>query len=234
MKKVVKILLLCVFMGILSFVFYIYKLHSLSVEGNALFEYRCLHVNPPLIAYKSEFLKYADFLNNYPDTQYTPEDVTGFLDGYIEGMRAYVPEETKWLEMQKKFTERWDFQLIEPWYIKEGSLYQWKMYEAYRDDAVSLLKLVDNPETISDDDLKPGNTSEERQRRDSYSQKYFDFFEKASEIPDWRKHFTSVPVPESCTDENMIIPDTSGSIDWDRDPDSTPSGVPIDPYGLKA
>lgn len=233
MKKVIKILLLCVFVGILSFAFYIYKLHSLAVEGNALFEYRCLHVNPPLIAYKNDFLKYADFLNNYPDTPYTPEDVAGFLDGYIEGMRAYIPEETKWLEMQKKFTERWDFQLIEPWYIKEASFYQWKMYEGYRDDAVSLLNLVDNPDAANKN-LKPGDSSEERQRRDSYSQKYFDFFEKASEIPDWRKYFGSVPVPESCTDENMIIPDTSGTIDWDRDPDSTPSGVPIDPYGFKA
>lgn len=233
MKRIIKILLLCAVIGILSFIFYIYKLHSLAVEGNALFEYRCLHVNPPLIAYKNSFLKYADFLNSYPDTQYTPEEVAGFLDGYIEGMRAYVPEETKWLEMQKKFIDRWDYQLIEPWYIKEAGLYQWKMYEDYRDDAVSLLNLVDNPETANKN-LKPGDTSEERERRDAYAEKYFDLFEKASEIPDWRKYFGSVPVPEGCTDENMFIPNTSGSIDWDRDSESTPSGVPIDPYGLKA
>lgn len=233
MKKILKILFLCVFVGILSFVFYIYKLHSLAVDGNALFEYRCLHVNPPLIAYKNEFLKYADFLNNYPNTQYTPEEVADFLDGYIEGMRTYVPEETKWLEMQKKFTDRWDFQLTEPWYIKEASVYQWKMYEGYRDDAASMLYLVDHPETAKKD-FNPDNISEERKRRDTYSQQYFDFFEKASSIPDWRKYFSSVPVPEGCTDENMIIPDTSGSIDWGRDPDSTPSGIPIDPYGVKA
>lgn len=233
MKSIIKILLLCLFVGILSFIFYIYKLHSLAVEGNALFEYRCLHVNPPLIAYKNSFLKYADYLNSYPDTEYTPEQVGNFISGYIEGMRAYVPEETKWLEMQKKFIDRWDYQLIEPWYMKEAGLYQWKMYEGYRDDAVSLLNLIDHPET-ADPNLKPGDTSEERDRRDSYSQKYFDFFEEASKIPDWRKRFGSVSIPEGCTPENTFIPDTSGAIDWDRDPDSTPSGVPIDPYGVKA
>jgi len=233
MKNIVKILLLGVSVGILSFVFYIYKLHSLAVEGNALFEYRCLHVNPPLIAYKNSFLKYADYLNSYPDTQYTPEQVGSFISGYIEGMRAYVPEETKWLEMQKKFIDRWDYQLIEPWYMKEAGLYQWKMYEGYRDDAASLLNLFDHPETANQN-LRPGDTSEERDRRDSYSQKYFDFFEEASKIPDWRKRFGSVPIPEGCTPENTFIPDTSGAIDWERKPESTPSGVPIDPYGIKA
>ncbi len=211
---------------------YLYKLHALAVEGNALFEYRCLHVNPPLIAYKNAFLKYAEFLNTYPDTKYTPEDVKGFIDGYISGMRAYVPEETNWLEMQKKFVDRWDFQLLEPWYIREASGYQWKMYEGYRDDAASLLYMTDHPETARTD-MKPGDVSEERQRRDLYSQKYFDLFERASKIPDWRKYFSSLPVPKGCTEENMMIPNTSGAIDWERgEKDATPSAVPIDPYGV--
>ncbi len=209
---------------------YLYKLHSLAVEGNALFEYRCLHTNPPLIAYKNSFLKLADYLKN-PD-KYKGDDVKGFIDGYISGMRAYIPEETKWLEMQKKFIDRWDFQLLEPWYIREASGYQWKMYEGYRDDAASLLYMTDHPETARTD-MKPGDVSEERQRRDMYAQKYFDLFERASKIPDWRKYFSSLPVPKGCTEENMMIPNTSGAIDWERgEKDATPSAVPIDPYGV--
>lgn len=225
------ILILLVFLtGITGF--YLYKLHALAVEGNNLFEYRCVHVNPSLISYKNSFLKYADFLNTYPDTKYTPEDVKGFIDGYISGMRAYIPEETRWLEMQNKFIDRWDYKLIEPWYIKEAGVYQWKMYEGYRDDAASLLYMTDHPETARKD-MKPGDVSEERQRRDTYAQKYFDLFEKASKILDWRKFFGSVPVPKGCTEENMMVPNTSGSIDWEGNTrDATPSGVPIDPYGI--
>lgn len=204
----------------------------LAVEGNNIFEYRCLHVNPPLISYKNAFLKYADFLNSYPTTEYTPEEVQEFIEGYISGMRAYVPEETKWLDMQKKYIDRWDYKLIEPWYIQEGGIYQWKMYEGYRDDATSLLTTYDEPETAPKD-LKPGDVTEERQRRDTYAQKYFDHFEKASQTRDWRKFFGTVPIPKGCTEENIMIPNTSGAIDWDCDPnDATPSGIPIDPYGV--
>lgn len=210
-------------------IFFLYKLHSLAVEGNNIFEYRCLQVNPPLIAYKNAFLKFADYLKN--PNAHTGDQVKEFLDNYIAGMRAYIPEESKWLETQRKFIDRWDYQLIEPWYIKEAGEHQWKMYEGYRDDAVTLLITVDNPESAKD--IRPGYVSEARQRRDSYSQKYFEFFKKASQISDWRKFFGSVPVPEGCTEENMYIPNTSGSIDWDRDSkEATPSGVPIDPYGV--
>lgn len=231
MSKVFKIIFIILGLLFIGFLFYIYKLHSLAIEGNKIFEYRCVNVNPPLIAYKNAFLKYADFLNTYPNTKYTHDQAKEFIDDYISGMRAYVPEETKWLDMQKSFVDRWDYQLIEPWYIKEGGVYQWKMYEGYRDDANSLLRTFDNPELA--EDIKQGDVSEERKRRDTYTQKYFDFYKKASQIRDWRKSFGTVPVPQGCTKENIMIPDTSGSIDWERDKhEGTPSGVPIDPYGI--
>lgn len=231
MKKVFKILLSGFFFIIVVFGFYLYKLHALSAEGNTIFEYRCLHVNTHLIAYKNAFLKYADFLNTYPNTKYSPDQVKEFLDEYFSGLKAYVPEETKWLDMQKKFIDRWDFQLMEPLYMKEGSVYQWKMYEGYRDDAMTMVRLLDNPE--SSKNVQLGDVTEERQRRDKYMKLYFDFFEKASKIRDWRKFFSYVPVPKGCTKENIMIPNTSGSIDWQRgSQDATPSGIPIDPYGV--
>lgn len=231
-EKFIKYLVGLIILTLLVFGIYTYKLHALAVEGNALFEYRCLHVNPPLIAYKNAFLKYADFLNTYPDTKYTPEQVKGFLDGYLSGVRAYVPEETKWLDMQKKFIERWDFQLIEPWYMKEYGEYQWKMYEGYRDDAKSILEKFDHPELVKSVPSLD-YVSEERQRRDTYIQKYFDFYKKATQIRDWRKLLGTVPVPKGCTEENTMIPNTSGAIDWEGDDhEATPPVVPIDPYGL--
>lgn len=217
-----------IFLGLclIVFLFYIYKLHALALEGNEIFEYRCTNVNPHLIAYKNSFLKYADYLNTYPNTKYSQEQAKEFVDGYIKGMQKYLPEETNWLEMQNKFINRWDFQLFEPWYIKEAGLYQLEIYKAYRDDAKQILNTYNNPELGKN--VKPGNISEERVRRDTYTQKYFELHEKAAKIGDWRKSFGRVPIPKGCTSENVDIPDTSGSINWSGEsPTPFPPIIPI-------
>jgi len=197
----------------------------LAVEGNKIFALRCTKVNPLLIGYKNSFLKFADYLKN-PD-KYTGDEVRGFFDGYIEGMKAYVPEETKWLETQQKFMSRWDFKLTAPWYIKQAAEYQWKMYEAYRDDAKFMLETY---EAEGNKDEIKTNFQEARKRRDEYEQKYHEFFDQALEINDWRKIFGHVPIPEGCTKETLTIPNTSGSIDWEgKSATPSPTLVPIDP-----
>lgn len=53
---------------------------------------------------------------------------------------------------------------------------------------------------------------------------------QASEIKDWRKIFSYVPLPEGCTKETLTIPNTSGSIDWEgKSATPSPTLVPIDP-----
>ena len=68
--------------------------------------------------------------------------------------------------------------------------------------------------------------SEARERKIKYEQLYYDFFDQAIKINDWRKLLGDVPIPEGCTDENMTIPDTSGSIDWNGEEDPVP--IPIE------
>ncbi|MEK7451168.1 MAG: hypothetical protein AAB662_04505 [Patescibacteria group bacterium] len=221
MNKKNKILLSLVILVIVAFGLYIYKLHALAVEGNKIFEQRCLIVNPPLISYKNSFLKFADFLKN-PD-KYSSSEVKGFFDDYIAGMRKYITEETKWLESDRKYLDRWDFKLIEPWYIKQGGEIQWKLYEAYRDDARYILEPFDVGKITSENDIKQ---KEARDRRDNYSQMYFEFVDKATKISDWRKQFGNVPVPRGCTKENMRIPNTTGVLDGN---DSLPPATaPVD------
>ncbi len=224
MKKAVKYFAIFVFFVLICFGFYLYKLHAPAVEGNEIFALRCIKVNPPLIGYKNSFLKLADYLKN-PD-KYTSDEARGFFDGYIEGMKTYVSEETKWLETQKKFMDSWDFKLIEPWYIKQAADYQWKMYEAYRDDAKFMLETYEAGEDESE--IK-ANFQDARKRRDEYEQKYHEFFDQALEINDWRKIFGHVPIPEGCTKETLIIPNTSGSIDGEGTATPSPSMAPIDP-----
>jgi hypothetical protein len=217
MKLIIKIVSVILITTIFVFGFYLYKLHALAVESNNLFEQRCLKVNPELISYKNSFLKFADYFN-HPD-RYSQDEVLKFYDGYMSGMRSYIKEETQWLNIQKTFISRWDFKLIEPGYIKQGGDYQWKMYEGYRDDAQFQVDIVDKK--INTEQIK-SNTSEPRARRDKYIGLYNNFFMKASAIKDWRKIFASVPLPKGCTKKNTIIPDTSGSINWDGKPTPTP------------
>ncbi len=224
MNKKFKILLPLFILGIVIFGVYAYKLHALAVEGNKIFEQRCLKVNPPLIGYKNSFLKFADYLKN--PNKYSGDEVKGFFNDYIAGMRKYVEEESKWLEIDRKYLESWDFKLIEPWYIKTGGEYQWKMYEGYRDDAKYLLVTFDQKKAAPDNDSKQ---KEARDRRDKYSQLYFDHFKKASKISDWRKIFGSVPLPKGCNEENLTIPNTTGAIDWgDNSASPSPTMAPVE------
>ena len=225
LRELIIILLIIV---VIVFGLYLYKLHDLALEGNKIFEYRCLNVNPHLIGYKNTFLKYADHMNN-PDWA-DGDQMWELMNSYIDQMRLYVEAENKWLEMDKQFNNRWDYKLIEPDYIQYAGYLQWKMYEGYRDDALTMLDTWDHPEKakiIND----PTYVSEERQRRDEYSRQYYEFFDMAVQINDWRKFFAQVPIPAGCTQENTRIPNTSGSIKWQEEGgESTPSSVPIDPY----
>jgi len=208
--------------------FYLYDLHGSMVEANNIFAIRCTTVNPPLIAYKTSFLNFADAIQN-PD-KYTTEQIKGFYNGYNSGMKKYVTEENKWLSLQNNFMNRWDFQLFQPWYIKKAELLQWKMYGAYRDDAQYLIDIGDQKIVLKD----PFSLNNEvRDRRDKASEEYFNFYQQATEIRDWRKYIQYVPYPNVCNEKNTTIPNTAGSIDWEGK-SATPSSefVPIDPYNV--
>lgn len=222
MKKVFLAILALVAISIVLFATYAYKLHSLAVDGDKIFAFRCTNVNPHLIAYKNSFLKFADYLNN--PKKYTVDDARGFFDDYISEMRVYAEEESKWLEMDQKHLDRSDFKLIEPWYIKEAGGYQLKMYEAYRDFARYTVQTFD---AKSPSDNYEVIINEIKDRREKYEKLYFELYGEALEINDWRKIFGNVPMPKKCKEENLIIPDTSGALNWDGTP--TPTPIPIKP-----
>jgi hypothetical protein len=220
-KKIIRPILILLGIIVVLFGFYAYKLHSLAIEGNKIFELRCTSVNPPLIAYKNSFLKFADYLKD--PKRYKESDVKTFYDDYISGMRMYVVKENNWLDVNNKYLSQWDFKLIEPWYIKQAGELQLKMYEGYRDDAQAMLAIWDNK--VTSDDLNAKQIAA-RKRRDDAETQYFDFFDKAVSVSDWRKIFANLPVPNGCTEENMTIPQTGGAIDWGGTPTPEPKGAP--------
>jgi hypothetical protein len=227
-KNIIKVAGVIIILVLLTSGFYLYDLHSSMVEANNIFALRCTTVNPPLIAYKTAFLGFADAIQN--PNNYTKKQTIGFYNDYNSGMKKYVVEENKWLSLQNNFINRWDFKLFQPWYIKKAELLQWNMYEGYRNDAQYLIDIADQKIVLKD---PFSSNNEVRDRRDKASEEYFSFYKQAIEIKDWRKFIQYVPYPSVCTEKNTTIPNTSGSIDWEGK-SATPSSefVPIDPYNV--
>jgi len=199
-----------------SIVIYLFKLRTLSIEGNNIYGIRCVETNVHLINYKSSFLNFADALKNPDD--YKNGELMEFFNTYVSEMKLYVLDEVKWLDLQKGYISRWDFKLFEPWYIKEGFNIQWKIYEAYLDDAKTMLEVYDSQGAVNNlDDIK-----EIRKRISDFQDKYDELYDKVSIQNDWRRRFIYIPSPEACTEETEIIPNTSGSIEWEEK-SATPS-----------
>ncbi len=147
------------------------------------------------------------------------------FENYISLMRVYLEEENKWLEKQSTYVNRWDFQLLEPWYIKQAAEYQLEMYYGYRDDAKYMLEIVNAGDLTDELSVK---VDDAKDRRDKFSELYYAFGNEASEIFDLRKFLVIIPSPDGCTEENMSIPSTFGSVDWKGDDEERPL-IPLDP-----
>jgi hypothetical protein len=216
-KKIFKIFLVIFIFALLVFGFYLYKLHALAVEGNNIFEQRCLVVNPSLIAYKNSFLSFAEAVKN-PD-KFTAEQAADFYIAYFDGIRDYSPKEDSWIKTQSAYLNRWDFKLIEPWFVKEAGSYQIQMYEGYRDEAQATVDVMDGK--ISNDEFNKRFT-DARDKRNQYTDLYNGIFDVVLPIHDWRKFFGSVPLAAGCNDANLTIPDTTGALDATPPPAENP------------
>lgn len=224
MKRKTKYLIGLILFFTLLFGFYTYKLRTLAVEGNKIFEERCTQVNPHLISYKNAFLQYADYLND--PTEEKLKEVGNYLNDYVEGMRNYVIAENEWLDKNEVYMNKWDFKMFEPWYLKEVANYQHEMYRGYRDESLRMLERVDEQRMGEEFNSM---FAEARDRRIHFENLYFEKFDEAVLIKDWRKIFGRVPIPVGCTEENMQIPNTSGSVNWGT---PTPEPVLIDPENV--
>jgi len=219
MKKITKLFLifLILVLGLLGG--YVYKLHSLAKEWNNLFEQRCLNVNPHLISYKNSFLLIADVLNQ-PEKYGDDMSISGSFQNYIFQLRAYLEEENKWLGNHFSYLNRWDVQLFMPLYMKKAANYYHKIYEAYKDYAELVIETIDNG-ALTEEIMN--KTNEARIKKLEYSNLYNDSMDEILRLRDWRKVIINMPLPKGCTKENMYIPETSGSINWEGEEKPAPS-----------
>lgn len=170
-------------------------------EGSILADSQCLTVNPIIIERKNHYLKSMEAAKN--------NDIAGYegeTTAYIERSKQYVEEQTKWLQTQHSYMDRWDFQFFLPGYMKQAAQYQ---YDSRKADVESTQFLIDAFEVA---ELNQSLSQELGQKaveqvkiRNEAEERYNALWDKPGRL-DWRTRF--IKVPESkCPDENFDFPD---------------------------
>lgn len=231
LKKIFNYFLILLAIVAIFFAYYLYKLRTLAIEGNRIFGLRCKNVNPLLIRYKKLFLKYSDYVNKFlQQGSLNDQDkyqLVKYFKNYLEKMEEYTKAEKNWLAVQKKFMERWDFKLFFPWYMKKGIQYQYEVYQGYLNDALYILDIKNGKVKFKPPSEKG---TEVRQKLNNAIERYNQFIlEELSGIRDWRRYVMNVPLDSLCTKENMTIPDTTNSINFEGETIIQPTTIPIDP-----
>lgn len=171
-------------------------------ESQRIFDDRCNNVNPVLIKYKQAYLDMVNLMKT--DPQPKSEPIINLYNQYLDGIRAYLPLEKSWLEKQRTFVNRWDFQTFEPKYMKDLAIAQTDMYQAYFDHAKSIIDIADNQSTNS--------ATVEKDNLYIASDKYFRLQDEATNLMDWRKLLWKEP-PVNCPEKNLEIPETGGALE---------------------
>lgn len=202
-------LILLLSLSTLLFLFglYAYKYNSLAMKGWELFNDRCNNVNPLYIKTKEQHL----FLSSVMAGEIEMENPENFIPE-IKNLNSYASEyldkENEWINNQENYFNRWDFQLIEPEYIKKAGEYQIMMYKSQ----YNYYKTVSDFFTplLAEDQSKPENSETVIDDLDKHSadmqkyrELYFEAFDEGVNKKDWRKTFGKVPEPD-CPEENLI------------------------------
>ncbi len=195
MKQTAKILVVVLFTFITFTFLYSRILQAQINKSGRLFDERCNKVNPAMISYKNSYLQFWEMIKN--PKNHTKEETRGKMAEYIEGIKKYIPLEDGWLSKQTSFVESWDFQAFQPKYVKDLAILQLKMYTSQRDSTRIIPDLWEG---------KPYDSTLAKKAQED-TDNYFEAYENAKEMKDWRKRLWQSP-PLNCPEENLIIPDT--------------------------
>lgn len=200
---------------ILPLVYYgasIFIYQSLVKEGSVLADNQCLHVNPIIIDRKNSYIKSIEALKANDFEEYERQ-----TDAYFAASEKYVTEQSKWLDTQKKYMDRWDFKYFNPSYVKAAAKHQ---YDSRNADTESTKLLIEsyqvsqlNKSLAEEIAQKSVNKIKERNEAD---RKYDEIWDNPGKL-DWRTRFIKVP-PSKCPDKNFDIPDVDNFLNPETSP----------------
>lgn len=193
---------------LLTFGLYAYKYKALAMEGWRLFNDRCNNVNPLYIKTRDQHSYLSEIMAGERELENPEEELIKEINNLNTFANEYLEAENNWLNSQRNYTNRWDFQLLEPEYVKKTGYYQIKMYESQ----YNYYKTVSDffSPLLADDQTRPENSETVIEDLDKYSKEmqeyrklYFEAFEEGQNKRDLRKFFGQVPKPD-CPEENLI------------------------------
>jgi hypothetical protein len=199
MRKVRKPLFIVLILIFGLFATYIFKYQQLINDGSVIADAHCLKVNPLIIERKNKYLDSMKVIQASGGAEaYWKE-----TESYLAVSKKYISAEEEWLEMQKKYMDRWDFNLLIPYHIKQAAQYQYEEREADRNSTDTLVKLFQEKDPVIQKQLS-GKVIDETNR----GKKADDEYNKIWDAPrtfDIRNYITKVP-PSKCPAENFDIP----------------------------
>lgn len=200
-KKILAVIAVIAALTFFYFAYSIFAYQKLVNEGSILADNQCMNVNPVIIERKNSYIKSIQALKDNDYDEYTRQ-----TDIYFDASKKYVSLQTEWLDEQKKFISRWDFQNFNPSYIKEAAKYQ---YESRMNDMESTKLLIDSYEVAqlnkSFSEELALKSMEKIKTRNELDKKYDAIWDNPGKL-DWRTRFIKVPASK-CPDENFNIPD---------------------------
>lgn len=212
--------ILAIFCGLLALIagyliFSTFEYQRLVNEGSVLADNQCMKVNPVIIDRKNSYIKSIQALKDDNYKEYEKQ-----TDNYFKASNQYVSLQTEWLDTQKKYMDKWDFQYFSPSYIKNAAKYQ---YESRKADMDSTKLLIESYEVAQlnkslSEELALKSMGKIKIRNDA-EKKYSDIWDNPGKL-DWRTRFIKVPASK-CPDENFNIPDVEDFLN----PKSVPANL---------
>lgn len=170
-------------------------------ESSVLEDNQCLNVNPLIIERKNSYIREIEAAKANNQDKFFKE-----IDNYFDISKKLVTAQKTWLDDQKAYMQRWDFQYFIPDYMKEAAMTQFVARDA---DMRSTQYLIDSYETsqINQSFAKElGDKAMEQIKIRNEAEKKYDGLFDAPRKLDWRARFTSIPASK-CPDEYFDIPD---------------------------
>jgi len=178
-------------------------------ESSVLEDNQCLTVNPLIIERKNSYIREIEAVKANNLDEFSQE-----IDNYFDISKKLVTAQKTWLDDQKSYIDRWDFQYFIPDYMKEAAMAQFVARDA---DMKSTQYLIDSYETsqINKSLAKElgDKAMEQIKIRNEAEKKYDELFNNPRKL-DWRARFTNIPASK-CPDENFDIPDVDDFLNPD-------------------
>lgn len=187
--------------GILLFAGSTIAYQRLVNEGSALADNQCLMVNPEIIKRRNSYIKLVQIMK----TNGSKEEYQAEVQNYKDISSAYVHTQSIWLKQQKKYLNRWDYQLFAPPEVIVAGMAQYESRMAEMKAIIAMLTLYDTTDKKQQKELNQ-TIINERMKQDKADKEFNQLWETKPSF-DLRRKFIKIP-ESTCPEENFDIPDT--------------------------